>query len=174
MTKRCTWCGTDPLYVALSRRGNGVFLHWTTPACSKCWCSKVPRQDWRGLRYCENRKVIRSSSTALMRIASPATRIANWTSCYWTRGSFRNRLKVYGGTRQNARAFLAVQDELGSFSGISGVRTAHSRPEHLGLYPRVARQPARYPTCSAKTSRSAVLPLSDQPSCMRTCRPPAW
>jgi DNA-3-methyladenine glycosylase I len=111
--KRCAWCGTDPLYVAYHDEEWGVPAHddrhlfemlilegaqaglsWITilrkrPAYRKAF----DRFDPKKIARYDRRKL-----NALMLDA----------------GIVRNRLKI-DGTVKNAKAFLAVQKEFGSF-----------------------------------------------------------
>ena len=114
MVKRCTWCGTDPLYMDYHDREWGV-----------------PRLDDAGLfemLVLEGAQAGLAWITVLRKREGyrelfdgfDANRIARYTDRKLDKllldpRIVRNRLKVYG-TRQNARAFLAVQEEIGSFS----------------------------------------------------------
>ena len=113
MKPRCTWCGTDPLYVRYHDDEWGVPVHddrqlfemlilegaqaglsWITILRKRAAYRKAfDRFDARKIARYDARKV-----RALL--ADP--------------GIVRNRLKVEGAVR-NARAFLAVQQEFGSF-----------------------------------------------------------
>ena len=114
MTKRCTWCGTDPLYVAYHDEDWGVptlddaslfeMLVLEGAQAGLAWITVLrKREGYRELfdGFDANR-IARYPDRKLDKLLLDPRII-------------RNRLKVYG-TRQNARAFLAVQDELGSFS----------------------------------------------------------
>jgi DNA-3-methyladenine glycosylase I len=114
MTKRCSWCGTDPLYVQYHDQEWGV-----------------PRLDDAGLfemLVLEGAQAGLAWITVLRKREGyrelfdgfDASRIARYTDRKLDKllldpRIIRNRLKVYG-TRQNARAFLEVQQEAGSFS----------------------------------------------------------
>ncbi len=114
MTKRCTWCGTDPLYVAYHDSEWGVptlddaslfeMLVLEGAQAGLAWITVLRKRE--GYRELFD--------------GFDASRIARYTDRKLDKllldpRIIRNRLKVYG-TRQNARAFLAVQDETGSFS----------------------------------------------------------
>ncbi len=114
MTKRCTWCGTDPLYVDYHDKEWGVptlddaslfeMLVLEGAQAGLAWITVLrKREGYRDLfdGFDANR-IARFSDRKLDKLLLDPRII-------------RNRLKVYG-TRQNARAFLAVQDEAGSFS----------------------------------------------------------
>lgn len=114
MTVRCTWCGTDPLYVDYHDNEWGVptlddaslfeMLVLEGAQAGLAWITVLrKREGYRQLfdGFDPNR-IARYSDRKLDKILLDPRII-------------RNRLKVYG-TRKNARAFLAVQDETGSFS----------------------------------------------------------
>lgn len=114
MTNRCAWCGTDPLYMDYHDREWGV-----------------PKLDDAGLfemLVLEGAQAGLAWITVLRKREGyrelfdgfDANRIARYTDRKLEKllldpRIIRNRLKVFG-TRQNARAFLAVQEEAGSFS----------------------------------------------------------
>ncbi len=114
MTNRCAWCGTDPLYMDYHDREWGV-----------------PKLDDAGLfemLVLEGAQAGLAWITVLRKREGyrelfdgfDANRIARYTDRKLEKllldpRIIRNRLKVLG-TRQNARAFLAVQEEAGSFS----------------------------------------------------------
>ena len=142
---RCSWCGTDPLYVRyhdeewgtpvhddrrlfemLTLEGAQAGLSWITilrkrPAYRKAFdgfdARKIARYDGRKVR-------------ALL--ANP--------------GIVRNRLKI-AATVKNARAFLAVQKEFGSFDAyiwqFVGGRPKINRPRRMSeIPPRTAESDA--------------------------------
>ena len=114
MTKRCGWCGNDPLYVDYHDNEWGApvyddtalfeFLVLEGAQAGLAWITVLrKREGYRTLFDNFN-----------------ASRIARYTDQKLDRlltdpAIIRNKLKVYG-TRQNARAFLEVQAEFGSFS----------------------------------------------------------
>ncbi len=85
-----------------------------TPTCSRCSSSKGPRPACPGRRILNKRENYRRAFDGF-----DARRVARYddrklTSLLEDPGIVRNRLKVKG-TVTNARAFLAVSDEEGSF-----------------------------------------------------------
>ncbi len=114
MTQRCAWCGNDPLYVDYHDNEWGVptlddaslfeMLVLEGAQAGLAWITVLrKREGYRELfdGFDANR-IARYSDRKLEKLLLDPRII-------------RNRLKVFG-TRQNARAFLAVQDETGSFS----------------------------------------------------------
>ena len=114
MVERCTWCGDDDLYMRYHDEEWGVplrddralfeFLVLEGAQAGLAWITVLRKRE--GYRAAfdsfDPAKVARYSDRKLQRLlANP--RIV------------RNRLKVFS-ARQNARAFLAVQEEWGSFS----------------------------------------------------------
>lgn len=114
MTNRCTWCGTDPLYVEYHDKEWGVpslddasifeMLVLEGAQAGLAWITVLRKRE--GYRELFD--------------GFDANRIARYTDRKLEKllldpRIIRNRLKVFG-TRQNARAFLAVQEEVGSFS----------------------------------------------------------
>ncbi len=114
MTTRCDWCGTDELYVDYHDTEWGVplydeqalfeFLMLEGAQAGLAWITVLrKREGYRALfDGFDPEKVARYTDRKLDTLLAD-TRI------------IRNRLKVYS-ARQNARAFLRVQDEVGSFS----------------------------------------------------------
>jgi DNA-3-methyladenine glycosylase I len=114
MTKRCDWCGTDELYVKYHDEEWGVplfdddrlfeFLMLEGAQAGLAWITVLrKREGYRSLfDGFDASKIARYSDRKLDKLLLDASII-------------RNRLKVYS-ARQNARAFLAVQEEWGSFS----------------------------------------------------------
>ncbi len=114
MTKRCSWCGSDPLYVDYHDSEWGVpvrddptlfeFLVLEGAQAGLAWITVLrKREGYRKLfDGFDAQKIARYSDTRLEKILTDPAII-------------RNRLKVYG-TRQNARAFLEVQSQFGTFS----------------------------------------------------------
>jgi DNA-3-methyladenine glycosylase I len=114
MTKRCDWCGDDPLYIDYHDTEWGVpsrddahlfeMLVLEGAQAGLAWITVLRKRE--GYRELFD--------------GFDAERIARYTDRKLDKllldpRIIRNRLKVYG-TRQNARAFLAVQEEVGSFS----------------------------------------------------------
>ncbi|MEP5763493.1 MAG: DNA-3-methyladenine glycosylase I [Halieaceae bacterium] len=114
MSKRCTWCGDDELYMAYHDQEWGVplydddslfeFLMLEGAQAGLAWITVLrKREGYRALfDGFDANKIARYSDRKLDKLLLDARII-------------RNRLKVYS-ARQNARAFLAVQEEWGSFS----------------------------------------------------------
>ncbi|MEM0952968.1 MAG: DNA-3-methyladenine glycosylase I [Pseudomonadota bacterium] len=114
MTTRCDWCGTDPLYVQYHDTEWGVplydqqrlfeFLLLEGAQAGLAWITVLRKRE--GYRAVfdgfDPEKIARYSDAKLEKILTDERII-------------RNRLKVYS-ARQNARAFLKVQDTVGSFS----------------------------------------------------------
>lgn len=114
MTKRCAWCGDDPLYIDYHDTEWGVpsrddahlfeMLILEGAQAGLAWITVLRKRE--GYRKLFD--------------GFDAERIARYTDRKLDKllldpRIIRNRLKVYG-TRQNARAFLAVQEEVGSFA----------------------------------------------------------
>ena len=114
MTKRCGWCGDDTLYVDYHDNEWGVpvrddqtlfeFLILEGAQAGLSWITILrKREGYRQLfDNFDAGKVARYSDKKLDRLLLNPKIV-------------RNRLKVYG-ARKNARAFLAMQEERGSFS----------------------------------------------------------
>ena len=114
MTERCTWCGDDPLYMQYHDDEWGVpvrddetlfeFIILEGAQAGLSWITILrKREGYRKLfSGFSPEKIARYSDTRLDKILTDPRIV-------------RNRLKVYG-ARQNARAFLEVQAEHGSFS----------------------------------------------------------
>ena len=112
--KRCTWCGSDPLYVQYHDNEWGVpvwddetlfeFLILEGAQAGLSWITVLrKREAYRKLfADFDANKVARFTDARLEKLLlNPAI--------------IRNRLKVFG-ARKNARAFLEVQAEKGSFA----------------------------------------------------------
>ncbi len=114
MTNRCTWCGNDPLYRDYHDREWGVptkddahlfeMLLLEGAQAGLAWITVLrKREGYRELfDGFDPDRIARYTDRKLDKLLLDPRII-------------RNRLKVYA-ARRNARAFLAVQDELGSFS----------------------------------------------------------
>ncbi len=114
MPDRCTWCGSDPLYVDYHDNEWGVpvwddqtlfeFIILEGAQAGLAWITVLrKREGYRKLfSDFDAQKVARYTDARLEKLlTNPAI--------------IRNRLKVFG-ARKNARAFLAVQEERGSFA----------------------------------------------------------
>jgi DNA-3-methyladenine glycosylase I len=114
MTTRCAWCGDDPLYVDYHDSEWGVpvrddrilfeFLLLEGAQAGLSWITILrKRENYRTLfDNFDAQKIARYTDRKLDGILKNP-------------GIVRNRLKVYG-ARKNARAFLAIQEERGSFA----------------------------------------------------------
>lgn len=114
MTKRCVWCGDDPLYVKYHDEEWGVpikddrtlfeFIILEGAQAGLAWITVLKkREGYRALfDNFDACKVARYTDKKLDKLLLDPRII-------------RNRLKVYG-ARKNARAFLQIQEEKGSFS----------------------------------------------------------
>ncbi len=114
MVRRCGWCGSDPLYVSYHDNEWGVpvhddqtlfeFLLLEGAQAGLAWITVLrTREGYRELfDGFQADKIARYTDARLEKLLlNPAI--------------IRNRLKVFG-ARTNARAFLAVQEEFGSFA----------------------------------------------------------
>ncbi len=114
MKNRCAWCGEDPLYVDYHDHEWGVpvrddqtlfeFLILEGAQAGLSWITILrKREAYRALfDSFDAQKVARYSDKKLDTLLKDP-------------GIIRNRLKVYG-ARKNARAFLDVQKDYGSFA----------------------------------------------------------
>ena len=114
MPIRCTWCGDDPLYIKYHDDEWGVpvrddptlfeFLLLEGAQAGLAWITVLrKREGYRALFDDFNaQKIARYTDKKLDKLLQDPRII-------------RNRLKVYG-ARKNARAFLQVQEEFGTFS----------------------------------------------------------
>ena len=112
--RRCSWCGEDPLYVRYHDEEWGVpvrddptlfeFLLLEGAQAGLAWITVLrKREGYRKLfDGFDPEKIARYSDKKLDKLLQDPAII-------------RNKLKVYG-ARTNARAFLQVQEERGSFS----------------------------------------------------------
>jgi len=114
MTKRCIWCGDDPLYIAYHDEEWGVpvqddrilfeFLILEGAQAGLSWITVLRKREAyrKAFDHFNVEKVASYSDKGLDKLLQNP-------------GIIRNRLKVYG-ARQNARAFLQIQQTFGSFS----------------------------------------------------------
>ena len=114
MTKRCAWCGDDPLYVKYHDEEWGVpvkddktlfeFIILEGAQAGLAWITVLrKREGYRALfDDFDANKIARYTDKKLDKLLLDPRII-------------RNRLKVYG-ARKNARAFLQIQEEKGRFS----------------------------------------------------------
>jgi DNA-3-methyladenine glycosylase I len=113
MPKRCIWCGDDPLYVAYHDKEWGVpvhddsklfeFLILEGAQAGLSWITILRRREGyrKAFSGFDPARVARYNQRSIARLLADP-------------GIIRNRLKVNSAVR-NARAFLAVQEEFGSF-----------------------------------------------------------
>ena len=137
MVKRCTWCGDDPLYQQYHDEEWGVpqfddrtlleFLILEGAQAGLAWITVLRKRE-AYLKVFENfepQRVARFSDRKLEKILT-------------NEGIIRNRLKVFS-ARQNAQAFLKVQQEFGSFSdylwGFINHKPIQNRRKSLGDLP---------------------------------------
>ena len=144
--ERCTWCGTDPLYVGYHDEEWGVPSHDDRHLFEML----VLEGAQAGLSWIT---ILRKRAAYRRAFAGfdPA-RVARFTSARVETlladpGIVRNRLKVVGAVT-NARAFLQVQRELGSFDRYIW--------QFVGGAPRVNR-PARMRDVPARTPESDAM-----------------
>lgn len=114
MTQRCSWCGSDALYIAYHDEEWGVpvrddptlfeFLVLEGAQAGLAWITVLrKREGYRRLfDGFDASKIARYSDARIERLLTDPAII-------------RNRLKVFG-ARTNARAFLQVQENCGSFA----------------------------------------------------------
>ena len=114
MINRCGWCGSDPLYVNYHDEEWGVpvtddmtlfeFLLLEGAQAGLAWITVLRKRDGYRRLFADFQpeKIARYSDARLEKLLKDPAII-------------RNRLKVFG-ARTNARAFLQVQEEFGSFS----------------------------------------------------------
>lgn len=113
MKRRCEWCGDDPLYVAYHDEEWGVPVHddlrlfemliLEGAQAGLSWSTILKkRENYRkAFDRFDARKIAKYDKTKIARLLADP-------------GIVRNRLKI-AATVQNARAFLQVQKEFGSF-----------------------------------------------------------
>lgn len=137
---RCGWCGSDPVYVAYHDEEWGVPVHDDRRLFEKL----VLEGAQAGLSWI----TILRKREAYRRLfhGFDVSRVAAMTDAELEAvlrdpGIVRNRLKVFG-ARKNARAFLAVQAEFGSFDAFLwsfvGGQTLVHHPEQLADIPAVS------------------------------------
>src|SRR5688572_9012462 len=131
---RCGWCGTDPLYVAYHDKEWGVpvvddrtlfeFLVLEGAQAGLSWITILRKREAYRSAFAQfdPREVARFGARQVRRLLSDE-------------GIVRNRLKIESAI-QNARAFLRVQEEFGSFAtylwGFAGGKPPVNRPRKPG------------------------------------------
>ena len=115
---RCSWCGDDPLYVAYHDEEWGVPVH-DDRRLFEMLILEGAQAGLSWITILRKREAYRKAFDKF-----DATKIAGYKSAKLRElmkdaGIVRNRLKIEG-TVKNAKAFLAVQQEFGSFDSSSG------------------------------------------------------
>jgi DNA-3-methyladenine glycosylase I len=137
MTTRCAWCGTDPLYVHYHDTEWGVPVHddqalfeFLSLECQQAGLSWITvlrkREHYRTAFFnFDPQRVARMTDAEI-------------EECLLDTGLIRNRLKLYA-MRSNAIAFLAIQQEFGSFDkyiwGFTGGKVLDGRRGSMGDLP---------------------------------------
>lgn len=111
--RRCAWCGTDPLYVRYHDEEWGVPSH-DDRHLFEMLCLEGAQAGLSWITILRKREAYRAAFDQF-----DAHRMARYTSSkldalLTNEGIVRNKLKVHGFVK-NAIAFLAVQQEFGSF-----------------------------------------------------------
>jgi DNA-3-methyladenine glycosylase I len=137
--KRCAWAGTDPLYVAYHDTEWGVpvtddrtlfeFLVLEGAQAGLSWITILRKRDAyrKAFAQFDPKKVARFDETKVAALLQDA-------------GIVRNRLKIESAVK-NAKAFLEVQREFGSFSEyqwrfVGGKPLQNKRPDMKSIPPR--------------------------------------
>jgi DNA-3-methyladenine glycosylase I len=110
---RCAWAGTDPLYVAYHDREWGVPLH-AERRLFELLCLEGAQAGLAWITILRKRAGYRRAFDRFDPRKVAAYRAARIRRLLADPGIVRNRLKVEGVVR-NARAYLALRAELGSF-----------------------------------------------------------
>jgi DNA-3-methyladenine glycosylase I len=136
---RCGWCGTDPLYMAYHDEEWGVPQHDDRRLFEKL----VLEGAQAGLSWItvlRKREAYRRVFLGFDPVKVAAMTDAELEAALQDPGIVRNRLKVFS-ARKNARAFLAVQKEFGSFDAFLwsfvGGKTQVNHPKTLAEVPAV-------------------------------------
>jgi DNA-3-methyladenine glycosylase I len=144
-TKRCTWAGTDPLMVNYHDREWGVSVHddrkhfeflvLEAAQAGLSWSIVLRKREGyrRAFSEFDPRKVARYTEKRILKLTADP-------------GIIRNRMKIESAVR-NARAFLAVQDEFGSFDAYCW-RFVGGRPK-LNRWKTTRQIPATSPESDA-------------------------
>ena len=142
---RCAWCGSDPLYVSYHDREWGVpvhddprlfeFLVLEGAQAGLSWITILRKREAyrRAFSGFDPEKVARFDAKRVARLLADV-------------GIVRNRLKIESAVK-NARAFLAIRDELGSFDAYQW-RFVDGRPVK-NRWRKLAEIPARTPVSDA-------------------------
>jgi DNA-3-methyladenine glycosylase I len=165
-TKRCSWVSTDnPLMLQYHDREWGVpvhddrkhfeFLVLEAAQAGLSWSIVLKKREGyrRAFSEFDPEKVARYTENRIEKLTlNPAI--------------IRNRMKIKAAVR-NAQAFLAIQEELGSFDAYCW-RFVVGRQCGRFRLPQVNRMRL------ARISNAGDLALLVRPSFMRTCRRSAW
>lgn len=145
MTKRCAWAGTDPLMIAYHDAEWGVpvrddlrlfeFLVLESAQAGLSWMTVLRKREnyRRAFSGFDPRKIARYDARKVERLMNDA-------------GIIRNRMKIEA-TINNARAFLRVQKEFGSFTDYSWA-FVDGRPV-VNRWRRMKQLPATTPVSDA-------------------------
>lgn len=114
MIERCNWCGNDPLYVAYHDTEWGVPTH-DDPALFELLILEGAQAGLSWITVLKKREAYRGlfDNFDVARVARYSDRKLD--KLLLDPRIIRNRLKVYS-TRKNARAFLKLQEQHGSFA----------------------------------------------------------
>lgn len=136
MIKRCTWCGSDPLYVAYHDEDWGVPVHddrmlfemliLEGAQAGLSWLTILKKRgNYRNAFHgFEAARIARYDQTEIDRLMQDASIV-------------RNRLKIDSAIK-NARAFLKIQEEYGTFADylwqyVDGTPVINSWRQHSDL-----------------------------------------
>lgn len=145
MPKRCAWCGDDPLYVAYHDEEWGVpvnddrklfeFLLLEGAQAGLSWLTILRRRQGYGKAFSgfDAAKVARYDKRKIERLLADP-------------GIIRNRLKVQSAI-SNARGFLKIQKEFGSFAAYQAQFVGGS--PRLNRWRRQSQIPAQTPQSQA-------------------------
>ena len=142
---RCAWVGDDPLYRDYHDREWGVPLH-DDRALFELLILEGAQAGLSWLIILRKREAYRLAFDGFDPGRVAAYREAKVRALLANAGIVRNRLKIEGASR-NARAFLAVQEELGSFDRFVW-QFAGGQPRRHG-WRSVKEIPARTPESDA-------------------------
>lgn len=136
MIKRCTWCGSDPLYVAYHDEDWGVPVH-DDRMLFEMLILEGAQAGLSWLTILKKRGNYRNAFHGF-----EAARIARYDQAEIDRlmqdaGIVRNRLKIESAIK-NARAFLKIQEEYGTFADylwqyVDGTPVINSWRQHSDL-----------------------------------------
>lgn len=140
MKDRCGWCGTDPLYVAYHDEEWGVPQHDDRRLFEKLILEGAQAGlSW--ITILRKREAYRRVFLGFDPGKVAAMTDAELEAALQDPGIVRNRLKVFS-ARRNARAFLAVQQEFGSFDAFLwafvGGKPKVNHPKTLAEVPAVS------------------------------------